>query len=168
MYHAVELEDVQLVNIFLDAGAESNMKKSLARVPLIKAVEKGNEELTELLVQRTDRVNCTLALGQAVRQRAMTIVNILLANGAKCDFEESDRPPPRPVIDLGGCTFGLKQRTPIDWFMPPLVYAVKLGNKDLARLYSPTVLMPTLAIMTCLAGGHLQGPAVDPYNWQWN
>lgn len=110
------------------------MNKTLERVPLIKAVEKGNAELTVLLVQRTNRVNCTLALGQAVRQQASEIVNILLAHGVKCDFEESDRPPPRPVIDLGGCTFGSKHSTPIDWFMPPLVYAVRLGNKDLARL----------------------------------
>lgn len=135
LYHAVELEDVQVAKWFLDAGAEPNMKQSLKTAPLIRAVEKGNEELTELLVQRTDRVNCTLALGQAVRQQAIKIVNVLLANGVKCDFEESDRPPPRPVEDIWlGCTLGLKQRTPIDWFMPPLVYAVKKGNMDLARL----------------------------------
>ncbi|PON27722.1 AGC/AKT protein kinase [Trichoderma gamsii] len=134
LYHAVELEDVELAKRFLDAGAESNMKKSLKRVPLIRAVEKGNQELTELLVQSTDRVNCTLALGQAVRQQAIHIVNILLANGVKCEFEESDRPPPRPVEDIWlGCTLGLKHRTPIDWFMPPLIYAVKTGNKDLVR-----------------------------------
>lgn len=134
LYHAVELEDVELEKRFLDAGAEPDMKKSLKRVPLIRAVEKGNEELTELLVQSTDRVNCTLALGQAVRQQAIQIVNILLANGVKCEFEESDRPPPRPVEDIWlGCTLGLKHRTPIDWFMPPLIYAVKKGNKDLVR-----------------------------------
>ncbi|KAL7918544.1 kinase-like domain-containing protein [Trichoderma austrokoningii] len=129
LYHAVELEDFQLAKMLLDTGAELNMKKSIETAPLIKAVKKGNEELTNLLVQRTDRVNCTLALGQAVRQQAMAIVNILLANGIKWDFEESDRPLSCPV-----CSLGAKDRTPIDWFMPPLVYAVKLGNKNLARL----------------------------------
>ncbi|KAM0513616.1 hypothetical protein ACHAPE_007666 [Trichoderma viride] len=135
LYHVVEMEDVQLAKMFLDAGAEPNMKQSLKTAPLIRAVEKGNEELTKLLLQRTDRVNCTLALGQAVRQQAIKIVNILLANGVKCDFEESDRPPPRPVENIWlGCALEFEQRTPIDWFMPPLVYAVKKGNMDLARL----------------------------------
>lgn len=137
LYHAVELEDVRLAKVFLNAGAEPNMKPRLETVPLIRAVEKHNEELTELLVRRTDRVNCTLALSQAVRQQAIEIVNILLTNGVKCDFEDWDRPPQHPAEDTwqgGGCTFGMEYRPPIDWFMPPLVYAVKKGNKDLAQL----------------------------------
>jgi serum/glucocorticoid-regulated kinase 2 len=135
LYYAVKQEDVQLAEIFLDAGADPNMKMTVQRAPLIRAVQKENEELTKLLVQRTDRVNCSLALGQAVRQQAIPIVKILLANGAKCEFEESDLLiiPPVETIWLG-CTLGVKTRTPIDWFMPPLVYAVKLGNKDLVRL----------------------------------
>lgn len=71
-----------------------------------------------------------------MRQQAITIVNILLANGVECDFEELDRPRPSPVdnIILTEYTFETIIRPPIDWFMPPLVYEVKPGDKDLAQL----------------------------------
>lgn len=140
LYHATESEDVQLVKMFLNEGANPNMG-CVGRNPLIGAVEKRNEELTKILVQRTDRVLSTKALCQAVRLQAAAIVNILLANGVKCDFEESDRLSQLLLEGVGVRVefvcgyFTLRGDLPsIDWFIPPLVYAVQLGDRDLARL----------------------------------
>lgn len=141
LYHATELEDVQLAKMFLSKGADPNIE-CMGRNPLIRAVEKRNEELTKILILNTDRVRSTKALCQAVRLQATAIVNILLANGVKCDFEESDRP--RPLIDedvsgvdngyVCGYTDMKEDWRSIRWFIPPLIYAVKQDNGDLARL----------------------------------
>lgn len=58
-------------------------------------------------------------------------VKVLLANGVSCDFEESDRPPPRHAHD-NGCEF--YDVSDPEGFMTLLVRAVKYGNIELARL----------------------------------
>ncbi|EHK27181.1 uncharacterized protein TRIVIDRAFT_34258 [Trichoderma virens Gv29-8] len=104
--------------------------------PLEFAVEQENTKLLEMLIDEemvatltkvVDRANLTRALGRAVDRQDMAIVNVLLANGATCEFEDSDRPPPPTE-----CYF--PEVYPEDDYMPPLVRAVKLGSMELVRL----------------------------------
>ncbi len=123
----IKHEDLELARLFVDKGADT-------RFALLKAVE-GSSRLSEFLVHETDRATCTRALGRAVDRQDSAIVKILLANGVKCDFEESDRPrPPRPDQ---GYSFG-EITKPDDWtsgrWTPPLVRAVSLGNIALVKL----------------------------------
>ncbi|KAH8131894.1 hypothetical protein LI328DRAFT_160673 [Trichoderma asperelloides] len=100
----------------------------------------GNHELVKILVQKTDRVPCTRALGHAITKRDISIVNILLANGVKCDFKDSDRPLDPKCRDHGGyrelftynMTYGDKSE-PAE-YTPPLIRAIILGDEDLVRL----------------------------------
>jgi serum/glucocorticoid-regulated kinase 2 len=90
---ATEHENLGLVKLFLDKGADANFTcvGFTGRPVLITAVEKANQGLVKVLVQRTDRVLSTRALCLAVIQQDITIVNIMLAYGVSCDFAEGDR-----------------------------------------------------------------------------
>ncbi|KAI0385756.1 protein kinase [Hypomontagnella monticulosa] len=133
---AVEHENTTLVSLFLDKGADANFPGSAIRgmhqggPPLIKAVEKGNREVVEILARSTDRVALTRALGLAVGRRDMSIIEALLQNGAQCDFKEGDRPLPQHPLD-DGCYF--RDLSEPEEFTPPLVRAVKRGQIDIVR-----------------------------------
>ncbi len=132
---AVEHDRVDLVSLFLGMDADANFTLREVQGPsLIRAVRRRNLQLVDILVQRTGRVSSTRALGLAVDQEDTAGVDILLANGVSCDFEESDRPrPPDPVcFDL--CTFGEPPKLLAEDFTPPLVQASRLGNTGLVRL----------------------------------
>jgi serum/glucocorticoid-regulated kinase 2 len=134
---ATEQENLDLVRLFLDNGADANFPTFAIHgihqggPALIKAVEKGNQELAEVLVRKTDRVASTRALGLAVARRDIAMARLLLANGVWCDFEETDRPPPQHPLD-NGCYF--RDLSEAEEFVSPLVRAVKQGDVDLARL----------------------------------
>ncbi|KAH7123351.1 protein kinase [Dactylonectria estremocensis] len=134
---ATEHEKVGLVRLFLDKGANASFPTGAVRhkheggPSLIKAVEKGHQEITKILVMKTDRVASTRALGLAVDRRDIAIVRLLLANGVRCDFEEADRPLPQHPLDNGCYFYNLSEP---EEFMPPLARAVKQGNVDLAQL----------------------------------
>jgi serum/glucocorticoid-regulated kinase 2 len=127
---ATQHENLSLVKLFLAKGADLNIPTGQYGPPLLLAVETGNLDLVEALVHKSDQVLSTKALGQAVSQQDSTIVNFLLANGVRCDFEESDRLTPVPR--WAGCCF------PSDLepgeSIPPLVRAVNLGNASLVQL----------------------------------
>ena len=130
---ATEYEKPDLVKLFLDHGADTDYTPGdgVGRgAALLKAVEKRNQVLIEILAQKTKRVLCTIALGSAVDRQDAEMVTVLLANGVRCDFEESDRP--RPHHPDGGCI--LEDISYPDQFMPPLVRAVILGDIELVRL----------------------------------
>lgn len=143
--YITELEDVKIAELFLDNNADANAisKNScytLGGRALLYAVQQGNRKLVELLVQKTDRVPCTRALGHAITKQDIPIIDILLANGVKCDFEDSDRPLSPKWRDHGGylelptsnMTCG-DASEPAE-YMPPLIRAVISGNEDLVRL----------------------------------
>ena len=64
------------------------------------------------------------------------IVNILVANGAKCDFEEADRPQSAgnySQFDLEmNATVG--GRSEPEEYIPPLIQAINLGDADPVQL----------------------------------
>ncbi|KAL7913888.1 hypothetical protein GGI35DRAFT_438881 [Trichoderma velutinum] len=119
---AVEQEDANLLQLFIDEGVTDKWGSAL-----FLAVKKGHQELIAILANVADRVDLTRALGRAVDRKDMASISILLASGAKCDFEDSDRPPPPR-----GCHF--PEISDNEDYMPPLVRAVKLGNMELVRL----------------------------------
>ncbi|KAL5319203.1 hypothetical protein ACEPPN_012252 [Leptodophora sp. 'Broadleaf-Isolate-01'] len=127
---ATEHENLELVKLFLDNGADANLTFGVRGPALIKAVEKGNQELVNVLVEKTDRIPSTKALSLAVSRQDAAIVKILLANGVNCDFKDSDRPPPPHPLD--GCYF--RDISEPEEFIPPLVRAVYVRNTDLVQL----------------------------------
>ncbi|OKL55216.1 hypothetical protein UA08_09511 [Talaromyces atroroseus] len=139
IHYVTKLGDVETVRLFLENGADANQDHScvLGGQTLLTAVKKGNQELTEILVQRTDRVPRTRALAHAVSKNDLPIINTLLANGAKCDFEDSDRPQ-----GPGACVDGLEWELDAtiedisepDEYIPPLVRAILFGDVDLVQL----------------------------------
>jgi serum/glucocorticoid-regulated kinase 2 len=131
---AVGHDNLGLVNLFLAKGADANYTSYKTKGPaLIKAVRRRNKKLVEILAQKTDRVSMTRALCLAVDQQDTAIVNILLANDVRCDFEESDRPrPPDPYWHQ--CTFGIPPPLQEGDFIPPIVRAARAGNAGLVQL----------------------------------
>ncbi|KAH7346768.1 protein kinase [Rhexocercosporidium sp. MPI-PUGE-AT-0058] len=125
---ATEHETLELAKLFLN-GADANLTFGVRGPALIKAVEKGNQELVKVLVEKTDRIHSTKALSLAVSRQDTVIVKILLANGVSCDFKDSDRPPPPHPLD--GCYF--RDISEPEEFIPPLVRAVYVRNTDLVQ-----------------------------------
>ncbi|KAL6867813.1 kinase-like domain-containing protein [Trichoderma novae-zelandiae] len=141
---AVDHENRRLVRLLLNNGADVHFPGYEARVwdqggPLmVRAVATGNRKLVELLLtlsramnKTPDRVDLTRALGLAVDRRDVAMARLLLANGARCDFEDGDRPLPENGPD-DGCHF-YDPSEPTE-FVPPLVRAVKLGDVGTVRL----------------------------------
>ncbi|KAL7817791.1 kinase-like domain-containing protein [Trichoderma gracile] len=141
---AVDHENLRLVRLFLTNGAYVHFPGYEARVwdrggPLIeRAVATKNRNLVELLLTLSntmnnlpDRVDLTRALGLAVDQRDPTMARLLLANGARCDFEDGDRPLPEDGPGDGCHFYDTSEPTE---FIPPLVRAVKLGDVGMVRL----------------------------------
>ncbi|KAM0259142.1 hypothetical protein ACHAQJ_003514 [Trichoderma viride] len=134
----VDHQNLRLVRLLLDNGADVSFPGYDARVwdlggpVLVRAVATGNRKLVELLVSKTpNRVDLTSALRLAIDQRDAAMVQLLLANGARCDFEDGDRPLPENGLE-GGCHFyDIFEPTE---FMPPLVRAIKLDDIGLIRL----------------------------------
>lgn len=133
------LQEIDMVRLFLANGADANLEHGyiLGGRPLLTAVQKGNQELVQMLVRRTDHIPCTRALGHAVSKQDTPIVNILLANGVKCDFEEADRPRSAGNysefnLEMNATT--VRDSSEPEEYMPPLVRAISLGDADLVRL----------------------------------
>ncbi|EED21966.1 hypothetical protein TSTA_092080 [Talaromyces stipitatus ATCC 10500] len=135
---AMEHERLDLVNLFLDNGADANFTVSSADGPAVfKAAKRKSRKLVEILVQKTSRVSCTRALALVVEQQDITTTTILLAHdNVRCDFEESDRPLP-PHHYEWSC--GLSDSAHIKSLeakdmTPPLARAARLGNVALLKL----------------------------------
>ncbi|KAE8383002.1 hypothetical protein BDV26DRAFT_288040 [Aspergillus bertholletiae] len=115
----VEHERLDLVNLFLDNGADANFTISPGDGPaLFKAVKRKSRK----------------ALALAVEQKDVTIANTLLAHGVCCDFEESDRPLPPGSISW--CSFSNINSRELEAkdLIPPLVRVARLGNVALVSL----------------------------------
>lgn len=138
--YLAELEEVELVRLLLQHGACANPAYNswLGSRPLLKAVRRGNRTLVQLLVQVTDRVPCTAALGRAVEKQDYEVVSILLAHGVKCDFEDGDQPPPyesySAVTVEPHCNFTAEGNSEPEEYLPPLVRAIYLGDAKMVQL----------------------------------
>lgn len=130
---ATDQESLDLVNIFLAYGADPSFTFASTeyKAAITIAVEKKNRQVVEILVHKTTPVLCTGALGLVVDQEDVELAALLLANGVKCDFGESDIPP-YPGPNQQGCLID-NISYPVE-LTPPLVRAVKVGNVELVRL----------------------------------
>lgn len=126
------------ISQLLEYGMDLNIQivvNGKKTTPLQWAAGYGDVVLVRLFLtkstKKTDRVAGTRALGLAVDRRDAAIVKEMLTNGVCCDFEESDRPSPRPSY-YTGCEF--YDASDPEGFLAPLVRAVKHGDIELARL----------------------------------
>lgn len=126
---AVEDGNPDLVQLFLDHGAPVSCYPRA--VTLAAAVKNGSRAIIEALLPRTGRKSSTIALGVAVSLRRIATAKLLLESGVHCDFEEGDRPHPQTLVDVSQY---LRDISEPDKFRAPLIYAILLGDIDLARL----------------------------------
>ncbi|KAM5450638.1 Serine/threonine-protein kinase [Microsporum audouinii] len=127
---ATEHENYNLVALFLDMGADAGFST------LKTAMDKRNHNIIKAVVQKSNRIASTRALGLAIDQQDITMVTFLLENGVQCNFQEEDRPSPeyRPSGSAFDHDCPLYHGSWPQEFIPPLVRAVKHGYIDIARL----------------------------------
>ncbi|KAL6823274.1 kinase-like protein [Trichoderma camerunense] len=133
---AAQHENLSLVRLFLENGADANYGTYNLEdhYALVAAVRTGNQQITEVLLKKSRRVICTIALSLAVDQNDGPMAKLLLENGVRCEFEETDRKPPYepgPFDTDTCCHFPVGEE---EEFIHPLFRAVVYGNEDMVRL----------------------------------
>lgn len=130
---AVEHGNTDLVNLFLAKGADASYTVEKKHGPaLAKAVRKGDQQLVEILVEKTNRVSSTRALREAVALQNKAMVERLLSAGVRCDFEPADGLDARPSEN---CDFsGRLESLGLSDYANPLAIAARAGDAVLVRL----------------------------------
>ncbi|KAK4076774.1 uncharacterized protein Triagg1_4377 [Trichoderma aggressivum f. europaeum] len=133
---ATQRENLALVRLFLENGADANYGTCDLedKYALIAAVRTGNQRIAEVLLEKSRRVISTMALSLAVDQNDGPMAKLLLENGVRCEFEETDRRPPEeldPFADTICCDFPVGEP---EEFIHPLFRAVIYGNEDMVRI----------------------------------
>ncbi|KAF3063035.1 Serine/threonine-protein kinase gad8 [Trichoderma lentiforme] len=129
-------ENLSLVKLFLENGADANYGTYDLddKFALIAAVRTGNQQIAEVLLEKSRRVICTIALSLAIDQNDGLMAKLLLENGVRCEFEETDRKSPYepdPFETTTSCEFPAGEP---EEFIHPLFRAVVYGNEDMVRL----------------------------------
>ncbi|KAL3477023.1 ankyrin repeat-containing domain protein [Aspergillus californicus] len=121
---AVELGDVELVEVFLRAGARPRYPRSATGCALVLAVERRDERIVDLVVGDSSCMQKTMALACAAEQEDGHFVRFLLARGTHPDFDDLEYSAVhRPT--------GYRDY----WhFASPLAHAVNAGHAHLVRL----------------------------------
>ncbi|KAL2834837.1 ankyrin repeat-containing domain protein [Aspergillus pseudoustus] len=121
---AVEMEDVELVELLLASGACPRHTGSATGCALLRAVQHRNERMASLVIRSSSCMQKTMALAFAVEQEAGQMARFLLAHGTHPDFddlEDSNVHRPKGYADT--------------WhFASPLARAVNAGHEHLVRL----------------------------------
>ncbi|KAL7957566.1 kinase-like protein [Trichoderma compactum] len=133
---ATQHENLPLVRLFLENGADANHGTCDLgdKYALIAAVRTGNQQTVEVLLKKSRRVISTIALSLAIDQNDGPMARLLLENGVRCEFEETDRQPPYepdPFADTICCDFPVGEP---EEFIHPLFRAVVYGNEDMVKL----------------------------------
>ncbi|KAF7136966.1 hypothetical protein CNMCM5793_006670 [Aspergillus hiratsukae] len=126
---AVDNGDIQLPQLLL-AGGKANPNfwtRDKEAIPLLKAVLGQHQEMVQILVGPTSRLQRTRALALSMDYSDGRIAQILLTNGALPDFEEGDHSTLKQV-------FGDIPDAIDDILMPPLIRAVLRGHTNLVKL----------------------------------
>ncbi|KAF4169745.1 hypothetical protein CNMCM6936_006904 [Aspergillus lentulus] len=126
---AVDNGDIQLLQLLL-AGGKANpnfWSRDREAIPLLKAVLGQYQEMVQILVGPTSRLQRTRALALSMDYSDGRIAQILLTNGALPDFEEGDHSTLKQI-------FGDIPDAIDDILMPPLIRAVLRGHTNLAKL----------------------------------
>jgi ankyrin repeat protein len=121
---AVEMGDVELVELFLSAGARARYPRSATGCALVRAVKRRDERIADLVIGDSSCMQKTMALAFAAEQEDGHFVRFLLARGTHPDFDDleySDVHRPKGYADY--------------WhFASPLAHAVNAGHAHLVRL----------------------------------
>ncbi|KAI0868174.1 kinase-like protein [Hypoxylon argillaceum] len=130
---AVEHENTDLMNLFLDKGADAGYTVEVKHGPaLVKAVRRGDQRLVEILAKKTNRFSSTRALSKAVALQDKAMVRVLLSAGVRCDFERADGvgigPSSSCDFSVGPASLGVSD------YINPLAIAARAGDEVLVRL----------------------------------
>ncbi|EAT81126.1 hypothetical protein HBI56_104630 [Parastagonospora nodorum] len=127
----------QLLEYGIDLNTEISSMTSEPR-PLEWAIEHQDIDMLRLFLAKTtpklDRIAGTRMLGQAVDTRNTAIVKAVLDHSICCDFEDTDRPFPRPANCTDWFLFELSDHDGSLGSLSPLVGAVKHGDIEIVRL----------------------------------
>ncbi|PNP56728.1 hypothetical protein THARTR1_03424 [Trichoderma harzianum] len=130
--------NLSLVKLFLENGADANYGTYNLedKYALIAAVRRGNQQIAEVLLKKSRRVVSTIALSLAIDQNDGPMAKLVLENGVRCEFEETDRKPPYayepfPIVDTICCHFPAGEP---EEFIHPLFRAVVYGNENMVKL----------------------------------
>ncbi|KAJ5371096.1 uncharacterized protein N7496_007188 [Penicillium cataractarum] len=121
---AVRMGDVELVELFLSAGARPRYAGSSMGCVLVQAVKRRDERIASLVISDSTCMQKTMALTLAAEQEDGQLARFLLARGTHPDFddlEDSDVHHPKGYADT--------------WhFASPLAHAVNAGHAHLVQL----------------------------------
>ena len=125
---AVDKGDTQLLQLLLGGGKAnpSFWTRDKEAIPLLKAALGQHEEMVQILVGPTSRLQRTRALALSMDYPDGRIAQILLTNGALPDFEEGDHSTLKQVFDDSPGAID-------DILMPPLIRAVLRGHTNLVK-----------------------------------
>jgi ankyrin repeat protein len=121
---AASLGDVELVELFLSAGACPRYAESTTKCALVQAVKRRDERIASLVIGDSSCLQKTMALTLAAEQDDGHFARFLLARGTHPDFDDleySDAHHPKGYADT--------------WhFASPLAHAVNAGHQHLVQL----------------------------------
>lgn len=121
---AAKLGHVELVELFMRAGAQPHYAESATESALVQAVKRRDERIASLVVGDSSYMQKTTALTLAAEQGDGHFAKFLLARGTHPDFDDlaySDAHRPQGYSDT--------------WhFASPLVHAVNAGHPHLVQL----------------------------------
>jgi ankyrin repeat protein len=126
---AVDKGDTRLLQLLLAGGKAdpSYWTGDKEAIPLLKAVLQQHEEMVQMLVGRTSRLQRTQALALSMDYPDGRIAHILLDNGTLPDFDQGDHSTPTQAFDDSHDAID-------DILIPPLIRAVLRGYTNLVKL----------------------------------
>jgi ankyrin repeat protein len=124
------------VNVLLEKGADPNFSIKVEETALSRAVERSHETIVRRLIPMTERFYLTRALFVAVKGQDEGMVELLLEQGASPDFVPRDfrNWEAQHTLPRGGCSFGIDKFDMPFHLIPPLVTAVRGGNRRIVQL----------------------------------
>ncbi|HLI84530.1 MAG TPA: ankyrin repeat domain-containing protein [Bryobacteraceae bacterium] len=135
-----------MLRLLLDAGADANSAHPGGETALMTAARTGNADAVELLLDRGANVNARetarqqTALMWAVLENHPAVVKLLLSRGAAIDartkvtMPKGEYVPARPGAAFGTGIVRQRALPTADGGMTPLLFAVRDGNSEMARL----------------------------------
>ncbi|KAL2810288.1 ankyrin repeat-containing domain protein [Aspergillus granulosus] len=121
---AARMGDVELVELFLSAGARPRYAGSATGCALVQAVKRRDKKIASLVIGDSSCMQKTMALASAAEQEDGHFARFLLARGTHPDFDDlefSDVHHPKGYLDT--------------WhFASPLAHAVNAGHAHLVQL----------------------------------
>lgn len=145
LHMAVRLGYVDMVELFLDAGADPNVRDNHRQTPLITAAAYNHVDVMKLLVSRSADVNCqssngATALHLVARSGNLEMVRYLIDRGAWIQMTVWHETPLHGAAEFGHgqvietlLRFGAQIETATRFGLTPFMIAVSRGRADAVR-----------------------------------